>query len=68
MRAHDVETGRVLARFDLPAGLHGGPISYKLRPDGPQYLVIAPGGHAGLGSEPGDHVIAYTLPEGAPRP
>ena len=62
LRAHDVETGELLAHFELPAGLHAGPISYKLRPDGAQYLVIAPGGHIGLGSKLGDYVIAYTLP------
>ena len=62
LRAHDIETGEVLARFEIPAGLHGGPISYKLRPDGKQYLVIAPGGHVGLRSKQGDYVIAYTLP------
>ncbi len=62
LRAHDIETGAVVARFELPAGLHAGPISYKLRPDGKQFLVIAPGGHIGLGSKQGDYVIAYTLP------
>lgn len=62
LRAHDVETGEVLARFELPAGLHARPISYKLRGDSKQYLVIAPGGHIGLGSKQGDYVIAYTLP------
>jgi quinoprotein glucose dehydrogenase len=62
LRAHDAATGAVLARLDLPAGLHAGPITYKLRPDGKQYLVIAPGGHVGLGSKLGDYVIAYTLP------
>jgi glucose dehydrogenase len=62
MRAHDVDTGAVLATFDLPAGLHAGPVTYKLRPDARQLLVIAPGGHVGLGSKPGDSVIAYALP------
>ncbi len=62
LRAHDVETGEVVARFELPAGLHAGPITYKLRPDAKQYLVIAPGGHAGLDSKQGDYVIAYSLP------
>ncbi len=62
LRVHDVETGEILARFDLPAGLHAGPISYRVRPDGKQYLVIAPGGHAGLESKQGDYVIAYALP------
>ena len=51
--------------FDLPAGLHAGPITYKLRPDSKQYLIIAPGGHVGIGSKLGDYVIAYTLPEHA---
>lgn len=63
LRAHDAATGVVLATFDLPAGLHAGPITYKLRPDGKQFLVIAPGGHARLGSKLGDYVIAYTLPD-----
>ncbi len=63
LRVHDVTTGEVLATFDIPAGLHAGPMTYKLRPDGKQYLVIAPGGHRRLGSKLGDYVIAYTLPE-----
>ena len=66
LRAHDVETGEVIATFALPAGLHAGPISYKLRPDGKQYLVIAPGGHVGLQTPLGDYVIAYTLPDDSP--
>ncbi len=63
LRAHDAATGAVLARFALPAGLHAGPITYKLREGGKQYLVIAPGGHVGKGSVLGDYVIAYTLPD-----
>jgi quinoprotein glucose dehydrogenase len=63
LRAHDVRTGEVLARFEVPAGLHGGPMTYKLRPDGKQYLVVAPGGHTRLQSKLGDYVIAYTLPD-----
>ncbi len=62
LRAHDAQTGAPLATFALPAGLHAGPVTYRLRPDGKQYLVIAPGGHIGLGSKLGDYVIAYTLP------
>jgi quinoprotein glucose dehydrogenase len=63
LRVHDAETGERIATFGLPAGLHAGPISYRLRPGGRQFLVIAPGGHIGLGSPLGDYVIAYTLPE-----
>jgi quinoprotein glucose dehydrogenase len=63
LRAHDAATGAVLARFELPAGLHAGPITYKLRPEGRQFLVIAPGGHIGMRTRLGDWVIAYTLPD-----
>jgi quinoprotein glucose dehydrogenase len=62
MRVHDADTGRLLTTFELPAGLHAGPITYKLRPDGRQYVVVAPGGHVGISSPLGGHVIAYTLP------
>jgi quinoprotein glucose dehydrogenase len=62
LRVHDAATGERIATFELPAGLHAGPITYKLRPDGKQYLVVASGGHIGIGSPLGDHVIAYTLP------
>jgi quinoprotein glucose dehydrogenase len=68
LRVHDAGTGERLATFALPAGLHAGPITYQLRPDGPQFLVVAPGGHVGIGSPLGDYVIAYTLPDGAPTP
>jgi quinoprotein glucose dehydrogenase len=61
LRAFDIETGAVVASFDLPAGLHGGPITYRI--DGTQYLVVAPGGHAGLPSKLGGWVIAYALRE-----
>ncbi|MGH9842767.1 MAG: pyrroloquinoline quinone-dependent dehydrogenase, partial [Blastocatellia bacterium] len=65
LRAHDARTGEVIAQFDLPAGLHAGPITYKLAPDRKQFLVVAPGGHIGLGSKLGDYVIAYALPDEA---
>jgi quinoprotein glucose dehydrogenase len=72
LRVHDSDSGEQIAHFELPAGLHAGPITYRLRPDGRQYLVVAPGGHVGMGSPLGDHVIAYALPEpaaaGAPAP
>jgi quinoprotein glucose dehydrogenase len=63
LRAHDARTGAVIAQFDLPAGLHAGPITYKLAPDRKQFLVVAPGGHIMLGSRLGDYIIAYTLPD-----
>lgn len=63
LRAYNARTGEVLATFDLPAGLHTGPITYKLTSSGKQHLVVAPGGHTMLGSKLGDYVIAYTLPD-----
>jgi quinoprotein glucose dehydrogenase len=68
LRAHRSESGEVLARFALPAGLHAGPITYRLRPEGRQFLVVAPGGHVQLGTTLGDHVIAYALPDRARSP
>lgn len=64
LRVHDADTGAVLRRIPLPAGLHAGPISYRTRPDGPQWIVVAPGGHAGVGSKRGDWVIAFRLRPG----
>jgi len=62
LRVHDAASGERIATFDLPAGLHAGPITYKLRANAKQFLVVAPGGHIGVDSPLGDHVIAYTLP------
>jgi len=63
LRVHDLRSGARIATFRLPAGLHAGPISYKLAPGAKQFLVVAPGGHANVGSPIGDAIIAYTLPE-----
>jgi len=67
LRIHDATTGERIGRIELPAGVHGGPISYKLRPDGRQYIVVAAGGHDALGSPKGDYVIAWALPPGQTR-
>ncbi len=61
-RAYDVESGDELWRDALPAGGQANPMTYRVRTDGPQYVVIAAGGHATLGTTPGDWVIAYALP------
>jgi quinoprotein glucose dehydrogenase len=62
LRVHDITTGERIATFELPAGLHAGPISYRPRAGAKQFLVVAPGGHIGVDSPLGDYVIAYTLP------
>lgn len=63
LRAFDTETGEELWKGRLPTSGHGLPITYQLREDGPQYVVIAAGGHASLKTPPGDYLIAFSLPE-----
>jgi quinoprotein glucose dehydrogenase len=60
LRAFDIETGKELWKFQLPAGGQATPMSYSFR--GKQYLVIAAGGHGKLGTKQGDYVLAFTLP------
>ena len=61
-RAFDVETGKELWRRALPAGGQATPMTYRAGPDHHQFIVIAAGGHGGLGTPQGDYVIAYALP------
>jgi quinoprotein glucose dehydrogenase len=63
LRAYDVESGVELFRTHLPAGGQAGPMTYRLRPEGRQFVVIAAGGHGTLGTEIGDHLIAFALPD-----
>jgi quinoprotein glucose dehydrogenase len=60
LRAFDVETGRELWSTSLPAGGQATPMTYVA--GGRQYVVIAAGGHARLGTRLGDAVLAYALP------
>lgn len=61
LRAIDSDTGEELWRYELPFAAQSTPISYKLRPEGKQYVVIAAGGHGALGVTPGDAIVAFTL-------
>jgi quinoprotein glucose dehydrogenase len=36
-------------------------MTFRLGPDGQQFVVIAAGGHKLLGSKPGDYLVAYSL-------
>jgi quinoprotein glucose dehydrogenase len=63
LRAYDVESGAELWRARLPAGGQATPMTYRLRPDGRQLVVIAAGGHGTLGTRQGDWVVAFALPE-----
>jgi quinoprotein glucose dehydrogenase len=62
LRAFDVETGEELWKGRLPAGGQAAPITYRLRPDGKQFVVIAAGGHGKLGTKLGDSLVAFVLP------
>jgi quinoprotein glucose dehydrogenase len=59
LRAFDVETGRELWKGRLPAGGQATPMTYQV--DGRQFVVIAAGGHGGLGTTRGDYVVAFAL-------
>ncbi|UCC81929.1 MAG: pyrroloquinoline quinone-dependent dehydrogenase [Gemmatimonadota bacterium] len=63
LRAFDVETGEELWKGRLPAGGQATPMTYRIRPDGRQYVVIAAGGHGNLGTTLGDYLVAFALPE-----
>ncbi len=58
LRAFDVETGKELWKYELPAGGQATPMTYML--NGKHYVVIAAGGHGKLGTKQGDYV--FTLP------
>jgi quinoprotein glucose dehydrogenase len=60
LRAFDTETGAELWKGRLPAGGQAMPMTY--RAGGKQFVVIAAGGHAKLGTRLGDSLIAFALP------
>ena len=61
-RAFDLTTGEVVWKTKLPASAQSSPMTYRARPGGRQFVVITAGGHDGIKSSLGDHVIAYALP------
>ena len=63
LRAFATETGEELWRGRLPTAGHATPMSYRVRPDGRQFVVIAAGGHYSFGTPPGDHIIAFARPD-----
>jgi quinoprotein glucose dehydrogenase len=64
LRAFDLRSGELLWTARLPASAQSSPLTYRVRPGGRQFLVVAAGGHSGMGSSLGDHLIAYALPAG----
>jgi quinoprotein glucose dehydrogenase len=65
LRAFDIETGRELWKYKLPAGAQATPMTYRGGADQRQYVVISAGGHGALGTPRGDYVIAFALPRKA---
>jgi quinoprotein glucose dehydrogenase len=65
LRAFDIETGRELWKYKLPAGGQATPMTYRAGNTQRQYLVISAGGHGPLGTPRGDYVIAFALPAAA---
>ena len=62
-RAFDANSGEEVWRYELPYAGNATPMSYRVKPNGRQFIVIAAGGHAPLGTEPGDAIVAFALPE-----
>jgi quinoprotein glucose dehydrogenase len=62
LRAFDIDNGAELWKGRLPAGGQATPMTYRLRPDGKQFVVIAAGGHGKLGTRLGDSLVAFALP------
>jgi quinoprotein glucose dehydrogenase len=61
LRAFDADSGREVWSARLPFTANATPMSYRLRPDGKQYVVVAAGGHGW--SQPGDALMAFALPD-----
>lgn len=61
LRAYDVETGRELWAAALPASAQASPMTYRARPGGRQYVVIAAGGHHLMRTRLGDYLVAFVL-------
>jgi len=63
LRAFDLGSGEILWEGRLPAGGQATPMTYYLEKTGKQYVVIAAGGHARIGTTAGDYLLAYALPD-----
>ncbi len=63
VRAFETESGALLWKSRLPFSAQSTPMTYRVRPESKQFLVIAAGGHMLLGTKPGDALVAYALPD-----
>jgi len=63
IRAFDIDTGKALWKAQLPASGAATPMTYRLRDNGKQFLVIAAGGHSKVTEEKqSDALLAFALP------
>lgn len=60
LHAYDIQTGTELWSTQLPAGVHGSPMTY-VTADGDQYVVVSAGGHREFRDKPGDYIVAFAL-------
>ena len=60
IRAFDLKSGKEVWKADLPAPAQATPMTYLYK--GRQYVVIAAGGHPGLGNSVSDTLVAFALP------
>ena len=63
LRAIETATGKVLWRGRLPQAGQTTPITYTSPSSGRQFVVTASGGHAFLGTSPGDAIYAFASPK-----
>ncbi len=62
LRAFDIESGAELWKGQLPAPAEATPMTYRVSPQGKQFVVIAAGGHGKLPIKLGDALVAFSLP------
>lgn len=62
-RAFSTETGEELWRERLPTSANSIPMTYRLKKNSRQYVVVAVGGHWGSPAPAGDYLMAFALPE-----
>jgi len=62
LRAFDIESGKLLWSVRLPAPGNATPMTYRVRSNGKQYVVIAAGGHAKVDGKRADTLVAFALP------
>jgi quinoprotein glucose dehydrogenase len=60
LHAYDIITGTELWSAQLPAGVHGSPMTY-VTANGDQYVVVSAGGHREFRDKAGDYIVAFTL-------